>query len=282
MRKDEALMQFERVLKLRRLSPNTIKMYMYYVSLFLNSTNKADVLDCDLNDAQSFVAELIDVHSYRPLSANVAICAVNYFFDSVLNIFFSRRQFPFLKYPEFNPFLFSKDQIVRLLDTGDVRLRLIILLGFDCGLWVSEVASLRVADIDSKKMLIRIPCSKRGKSRNVKLSDACLTALRKYWLLYRPDYWMFPGRNADVHVTADTVRYWFNKYVSKFDFYTSEIHFHCLRHTFATCMLDNGCDIFLLKDLLGHSSLISTARYVHLSTRAVQQASSLSDAWGIQ
>lgn len=282
MRKDEALMQFERVLKLRHLSPNTVKMYLYYVSQFLESTGKDDALDCDLNDAQSFVIELIDVRGYKPLSANLVICAVNYFYDAVLNKVFSRRQFPYLNYPQFDPFLFSKEQIISLLNTRDVRLRLIIMLGIDCGMRVSEVASIRVSDIDSQRMLIYIHQSKRNKSRYVALSDACLMALREYWKVYRPDYWMFPGRNVNDHVLPDTVRSWFNRYVSQFSFYTSDIHFHCLRHTFATNMLDNGCDIFLLKELLGHSSLISTARYIHLSTRSVQQAPSLSAIWGIR
>ncbi len=281
MTKDEAMMQFERVLKLRRLSPNTVKMYMYYISQFLDYTNKADVMDLDLCDAQSFIIELVRHRDYKPLSANVVICAVNYFCETVLNKVFSRRQFPFLKYPGFDPFLFTKEQIIRLLDTDDVRVRLIIFLGIDCGMRVSEVAALRVCDIDSKKMLVHIHQSKRGKSRNVKLSAACLDALRQYWKFYRPRYWMFPGRTDNSHVITSTVREWFNNYVSKFDFYTNEIHFHCLRHTFATSMLDNGCDIFLLKDLLGHSSLNSTARYVHLSTRSVSQAISLSDIWGI-
>lgn len=282
MTKDEAKMQFERVLKLRRLSPHTIKMYMYYISQFLDCAGKADAMDIDLSDAQSFIIELVEHRGYKPLSANVVICAVNYFCETVLNKIFSRRQFPFLKYPGFDPFLFTKDQIIRLLNTTDVRIRLVILLGIDCGMRVSEVAALRICDIDSDNMLIHIHQSKRGKSRNIKLSDACLNALRQYWLVYRPHYWMFPGKAADKHILPDSVRYWFNTYISKFDFYSSDIHFHCLRHTFATSMLNSGCDIFLLKELLGHSSLNSTARYVHLSTRSVTQASSLSDIWGIQ
>lgn len=281
MNRDEALMQFERVIKLRNLSPNTIKMYLYYVSEFFEYTGKDDVTLCDLSDAQTFVIHMIEDRGYKPLSANVVIGAVRYFFESVLNIVFSRRQFPFLLYPQFNPFLFTRDQILALLETNDVRLRLVILLGIDCGMRVSEVAALRVCDIDSKNMLIHIHESKRRKSRSVKLSDACLTALRKYWLVYRPEQYLFPGKDGRPHVIPNTVRYWFNCHVRKFDFYTKEVHFHSLRHTFATNMLDNGCDIFLLQKLLGHASLASTARYVHLSTRAVEICFSLSEIWGI-
>lgn len=282
MNRDEALMQFERVMKLRNLSQNTVKMYLYYLSEFFEYIGKDDITQCDLSNAQTFVIHMIEDRGYQPLSTNVVIGAIRYFFDSVLNVVFSHRQFPNLLYPQFNPFLFTREQILALLETNDVRLRLIILLGIDCGMRVSEVASLRICDIDSKNMLIHIHESKRRKSRSVKLSDACLLALRKYWLLYRPKQYLFPGKDSRSHVITNTVRNWFNCHVRKFDFYTGEIHFHSLRHTFATNMLDNGCDIFLLQKLMGHASLASTARYVHLSTRAVELSFSLSEIWGIR
>ena len=282
MNKDEALMRFGYVMKLRNLSPHTIKMYTYYISEFLDSTGKSDVTKCDLSDAQSFIIQLTDERGYKPLSANVVISAVRYFFDAVLNRVFSRRQFPNLIYPGFDPFLFDKDQIIQLLSTNDIRMRLVILLGIDCGLRVSEVASLSVSDVDSKRMVIHIRDSKRHKSRNVKLSSACLSALRHYWLLYRPAYYLFPCKYQNTHVSPATVNYWFKKYVKTFDFYSDNIHFHSLRHSFATNMLDNGCDPLVLKKLMGHSSFTSTSRYIHLSSKAVEMSFSLSDIWNIQ
>ena len=116
----------------------------------------------------------------------------------------------------------------------------------------------------------------------VKLSQACLDALRKYWLLYKPDDYFFPGKKENRHIATATVNDWFNQYIKKFSFYNKSIHYHSLRHTFATNMLENGCDIFLLKKLLGHDSLQSTARYIHMQVSDIESAFSLSDVWGLQ
>ena len=113
------------------------------------------------------------------------------------------------------------------------------------------MAHLRISDIDSKNNLITIHQSKRNKTRVVKLSQACLDVLRKYWLLYRPTDYFFPGKKENRHIATATVNDWFNQYIKKFSFYNKSIHYHSLRHTFATNMLENGCDIFLLKKLLG-------------------------------
>lgn len=276
-------MELDRLMKFRNLSPNTMHMYSYYITKLFEYTDCDDTDNLTPRMAQDHVIYLMNrkKNPYAPRSANVVIGAYRYFFDAVLNIPLSRRMFPNLQLDYDDPYIFTKDQILALLQTGDVRMRAIILLGFDCGLRACETASLRISDIDSKKMLIRIRRSKRRKSRVVKLSDAVLNALRTYWKLYKPDDYFFPSPDHTAHVKPACINRWFFKYLKGFDFFDPQIHYHNLRHTFATNMLDNGCDIFVLKDLMGHSSLATTARYIHLATSSIEEAPSLSNSWGI-
>jgi len=281
MTKEEALQQLEYVLKLRNLSDHTITMYLFFSRRFIDFTQKAEMNDLALRDIQDYTMMMIE-HGDNPKSINVVICAIRYLYESVLNKVYTRRQFPNLRYTHQDPFVFSKEMIQDLLNTPDCRMRLIILLGVDCGFRAAEVAHLRISDIDSKNNLITIHQSKRNKTRVVKLSQACLDVLRKYWLLYRPTDYFFPGKKENSHIATATVNNWFNQYIKKFSFYNKSIHYHSLRHTFATNMLENGCDIFLLKKLLGHDSLQSTAKYIHMQVSDIETAFSLSDVWGLQ
>lgn len=281
MTREEALQQLELVLRLRNLSSSTINMYQFFVRHFIDFTGKEEMNDLTLRDIQDYTLMMIE-RGDNAQSINGVICAVRYLYEAVLDKVYTRRQFPHLRYTHPDPFVFSKEMIRELLNTSDCRIRLIILLGVDCGFRAAEVARLRISHIDSKNNLITIYQSKRNKTRVVKLSQACLDALRKYWLLYKPDDYFFPGRNNNSHIATQTVHDWFQKYIRQFPFYDKSMHYHSLRHTFATNMFDNGCDIFLLKKLLGHDSLQSTARYVHMRVSDIEAAFSLSDVWGLQ
>lgn len=279
MHKDEALQQFTVMMDYRNLSPHTLKMYSFYVSKFLDFFEHKDILTLTVSDAQKYVSSLKD--SYSPQSRNLVVCAIRYFFDVVLEKPMSRRQFPNIRYTPTPYSVFDVDQIEQLISTDDVRLRLFILLGFDCGLRAGEVARLRIKDIDSKNMLLNISSSKRGKSRKVPLSNACLNALRKYWIVYRPEDYLFPGYGSTPHLSPSYINQMFHNHLKTFDFYRPEFCFHSLRHSFATHMLENDCDIFLLKKILGHSSFASTACYIQYKTTDLKNSFSLSDKLGV-
>lgn len=288
MNKSEAITRFKTVLTLRNLSPNTIKMYLMYLSHFIDWLDSDNLNDVQLSHLQNYLLMMLN-RGDSPASVNTALCALRYFSESVLGKVYTRRQLPNITYSEHIPHIFSKDEIIELLNTSDTKLRLIILLGFDCGLRVNEVASLQLRDINSKSMIISIRESKRKRSRNIKMSNAVLQALRSYWKAYHsstqwnPNTYLFPSSNHKClgeHIVPDTVNYWFRNYLKTKSFFSEDIHFHNLRHSFATNMLEMGCDIFLLKKLLGHKSLTSTARYIHYTTSDVESSFSLSDRMG--
>lgn len=283
MNKDEAIVNLNRTLTIRKLAGCTVIMYDMYVRHFLDYCNKDDVTTLKLEDAQEYCLMMLN-RGDAPSSINTCMCALRYFYETVLYKTYTRKQFPNLKYSESIPYLFSKEEIHELLNTTDTRIRLIILLGIDCGFRAGETARIRIGDVDVKRMIITIPNSKRGKTRYVKLSNSVLMALRSYFKVYgdpkrwsKDDYLFKSPRNLNKHIDVNTIRSWFKEYLKTKSFYSKKITYHNLRHSFATKMLEMGCDIFLLKKLLGHSSLASTTRYIHYTTKDVESTFSLSE-----
>lgn len=199
---------------------------------------------------------------------NTVICSLRCFYDAILGRPIPKRLLPNIKYTQNEPKVFTDFEIHLLLTSSDIRMRAWICLGFDCGLRVSEVAKLRIKDIDSDNMLLHIVNSKRDKSRYVKLSQYCLFVLRQYWLTYRPDkdgYLFSSGKSA--HIRPEYISHQFHNLLGKLDIGPDEhMRFHNLRDTFPTNMRKAVCDIFALRKALGHSSLKSTARYISFST----------------
>lgn len=285
MNKDEAFKQFNKVLTIRNLAPRTIHTYNSHLNRFLTWADREDVSSIDLPVIQDYVYHLLEIGN-SPSDVNVAECTIRYFFEAVLGNRISRLQLPKLKYTEAEPYILSKEEIKEILDTDDPRMKLIILLGLDCGLRASETMHLKIGDVDIKRMTISIRKSKGGKSRLVKMSDTLLEAFRNYAKVYfslrdwDEDDYVFPGhfKNRKASITQSVLSRWFKEYLQTKSFFEGKnITYHALRHTFATNMLENGCDVFLLKKLLGHSTFASTSRYIHYTTRDIETAFSLSD-----
>jgi site-specific recombinase XerD len=144
---------------------------------------------------------------------------------------------------------------------------------YSAGLRLSEVCSLRVTDIDSKRMVIHIRQGKGRKDRYVMLSPRLLTLLRSYWKEMRPTNWLFAGNHPDCHINARSV-----SKVCRQAGYDSgllkRVTVRTLRHSFATHLLESGTDVRTIQILLGHRSLQTTARYTHVSNKTINSTSS--------
>ena len=254
MNKDEALNKFTFMMEYRNLSSNTIHMYRWYLSRMFDFYQLEDVSILDVSMAQNYVVHM--KQTYAPASLNAVISAIRYFFDVVLEAPLSRRQFPNILYHPVE-------------------------------ITVGEVARLKVSDIDSKNMLLSIQNSKRGKSRKVPLSNTLLRALREYWIVYKPDKneYLFPAVQSNSktpYINQSYINILFKEYIKNFSFYVPTMRFHNLRDTYATLMLKNGCNIFTLKKLLGHSSFSSTSRYIKYDISDLAQAPVLSSLMEIE
>jgi site-specific recombinase XerD len=165
----------------------------------------------------------------------------------------------------------SPEEVARLLDAAPgLKYKAALSVAYGAGLRATEVISLKVSDIDSKRMVIRVEQGKGGKDRYVMLSPHLLDLLRTWWKAARPRGWLFPGRapaqpmttrqlNRACHAAAQTAE--INKRVS----------LHILRHSFATHLLEQKVDIRIVQVLLGHANLETTTLYTHVATKTISE-----------
>ena len=180
-----------------------------------------------------------------------------------------------LKEPQKLPLTISPDEADRLLATaGSLRVRVMLALGYGCGLRAGEIVRLRAGDIDSAQMVIRVVQSKGRKDRHVMLPQELLMSLRQWWKVRPTRYdadvparerWLFPGRRRGKHLTTRQLNRLFHETIAAAGI-TKPLSLHSLRHSFATQLHENGTDIRDIQALLGHSKLDTTARYTRVAT----------------
>ena len=216
----------------------------------------------------------------QPQSINCSVSALRFFFTVTLDRPDLSRRFVIVRYAQKLPTVLSVEEVGRLLEMAPgPKHRAALGTAYGAGLRVSEVAALKVGDIDSTRMLIRVAQGKGRKDRNAMLSPQLLELLRLWWRegkrrgVMLPGGWLFPGRNAlepistrqlnrAVHEAAEAAG--IKKRVSP----------HTLRHSFATHLLEQDVDIRVIQVLLGHSKLDTTALYARVATKTIRAVTS--------
>jgi site-specific recombinase XerD len=150
------------------------------------------------------------------------------------------------------------------------KYRALLITCYASGLRVGEACRLRIDDIDSQRMLLRVRDGKGGKERLTLLSPRLLDVLRHYWLIDKPRRWLFPGQVTGQPINPASVRLVLREAASKAGI-TRHFTAHSLRHSFATHLLDAGTDLVLIQALLGHHSIRTTSRYTHVSSQRLQK-----------
>lgn len=260
------LEQLYQDMRLRAYSDHTQDVYGRAVRCFLNFSGKS-VEALNEQDVRNYVLHLMG-GSLSKGSINTYQAAIRFFFGVTLNRAMNYLQMPRLKEDKALPEILSREEIARLLDRCEKpKHKAIFALAYGSGLRVSEICALRVQDIDSKQMRVFVRNSKRDKDRYTILSRQCLGFLRDYWRSFRPNHpegLLFPGWRNLTSITDKAVNDALKKWLRAADI-TRNVSMHSLRHAFATHLLENGTDIFTIKELLGHSSISSTTVYLHLA-----------------
>jgi site-specific recombinase XerD len=170
------------------------------------------------------------------------------------------------------PVVLSREEVAKFLAAPMcLKHRAFLTCVYACGLRSSEAIGLRAQDIDSQRMLVNLNQAKGYKDRVVPLSPRLLVLLRQYWKQYRPQVWLFPGRSGDQPLQGASARHACRKVAQRAGL-TKRVTLHCLRHSFATHLLDSGTDVRVIQRLLGHSCLSTTARYTYVSVQKLQEA----------
>jgi site-specific recombinase XerD len=194
------------------------------------------------------------------------------------------RKMSTVRQPRKLPVVLSPDEVRRLLEaTTSVKYKAALATAYGAGLRASEVTHLRVTDIDSQRMVIRVEQGKGSKDRNAMLSPALLALLRHWWRVAQAQRrmlkggWLFPGQNPVNPLTTRQLRRAMEASV-KLAGLDKRVSLHSLRHAFATHLLEQGVDIRLIQVLLGHKKLETTATYSHVATCTLRDTHSPLDA----
>jgi len=185
------------------------------------------------------------------------------------------------------PVVLSRDEVARLLNaTTCLKHQAALSVAYGAGLRVAEVAALKVTDVDSERMLLRVERGKGGRYRNAMLPADLLTLLREWWKAGRqqgvmhPQGWLFPGQNAMKPISTRHLHRIVVEAAQAAEI-TKRVGPHTMRHSFATHLLEDGVDIRVIQALLGHARLDTTALYTKVATRTVRAVISPLDKLGI-
>ena len=166
------------------------------------------------------------------------------------------------------PPIMSPEEIKCLFDTiKNLKHRCVLMMLYSTGMRISEVANCKIADIDSKIMRVKVVQGKGAKDRFTILSQAVLLELRAYYIIYKPTVYLFNGSKAGEKYSLRSIQHLMQKALLNIGLADKNYTVHTIRHSFATHLVDNGVDLHTVKELMGHSSLQTTMRYLHLTAK---------------
>ncbi len=251
-------------LRVRNLAENTQRSYLQAVTGLAQYYHRSpDQLSA--HEVQDYLLYLSQERHLAWKSCNTIRHGLRFFYRVTLDRPATEFYLPCAKEPSKLPQILSHEEIVRLFTvTTNRKHRALLMTTYAGGLRASEVTHLRVTDIDSARMCIRVEQGKGRKDRYVPLAPRLLTQLRDYWREQRPPHWLFPGTQIDQPMSRDGAWHIYVKARDRAGI-TKAGGLHLLRHCFATHLLEAGTELVVIQRLLGHASIRSTLRYLHLA-----------------
>lgn len=251
-------------LRIRNFSPHTQRAYIRYVARFARHFGRSpDQLGPE--HIRAFQVHLANAGASYATLTQVA-SALRFLYRVTLQKDCVVERIPYPKPERHLPSVLSRDDVIKLLGSPrNIKHRAIMTACYAAGMRVSEVTHLRVCDIDSKRMVIRIHQGKGKKDRMVPLSSTLLEVLREYWRVARPRDWLFPGKKPDQPITRRSAQRVCERAREAVGL-GGKVSMHTLRHSFATHLLEAGTNVRTIQLLLGHASLSTTATYTHVAT----------------
>lgn len=251
-------------MELRAFAQRTREAYLNWVIELARHTHTGPE-QLDATDLERFLLHLLRERRLAPATCNQALQALRFLWCVVLKRPDIVVDLPNPRIPQRLPLILSRAEVARIIGAAcNLRNRAVLMTTYAAGLRVSEVCHLRVADIDSERMALRVEQGKGARDRYSLLPPQLLETLRLYWRTYRPRVWLFPQRHADIPVEPGQAQKWFYAARDKAGI-AKRVGIHSLRHAFATHLLEAGVDLRTIQALMGHSGISSTMRYLHLA-----------------
>ena len=261
-------------LKLKKYANNTVRSYVSRFENFINYYKDIDLIDLNENDVRIYLQKLIDEERSNSY-INISINAIKFYYEMVLgmpNRFYSierpRKEFKL-------PKVLSKEEVFSIIEnTNNIKHRCIVSLLYSAGLRRSELLNLKIENIDSKRMLIKVKQAKGNKDRNTVLNQSVLEDLRKYYKINSPKTYLFEGNLPGKKYSTSSVLKIVSQAAEKAGI-RERVSPHMLRHSFATHLLENGTDLRYIQLLLGHNSTKTTEIYTHVATNTFTEIKDL-------
>ena len=280
------LKTYREMISLRGLTDHTIKSYSTYISAYLkylDSHLAKDPHDVTWEELRSFVFWLQHERNLSDRTMNACISQLRFFTTYVLHKPWDPYQLPMRRFNSYLPFVPTKDEVNTFISTiTDLKVKAMVSLLYSSGLRIGEVCRLKYDDIERSTMRIHITHGKNRSDRYAILSKQALDILTQYWFAYgKPMDWLFPKQFKKSDKPIDT--FFLSRKIYQHEEVLGWPHrftCHSFRHAFGTHSYENGTDLLVLKTLLGHKSLASTAIYVSLSTKTLSSAVSPFDTLG--
>jgi len=255
--------EMETRLRLRGLSERTIGTYLREVRFIAEFFHKSpDQLSTA--EMQTYFMYLITERKLSRSKIITAHAGLRFFVERTLERPWQALALPTMLKEKKLPISLSKEKILKIFAcVENVKYRNIVQVIYSSGARLSEALNLRIQDIDSAKMMIRIKAGKGKKDRYTILGKKALVELREYWTQQKPKFYLFPGRTQQKPITPRHVQYAFQAARKKAGI-REHATMHTLRHSFAVHLLESGCDIVQIQRLLGHSSIMTTIHYLRM------------------
>jgi site-specific recombinase XerD len=260
------LKQFQKDITIKGFSKKTQSAYINCISVFLREQNSQQL---NSNAIKDFLFILINERNLSNSTIRIYYSAIKFLFAYTLGKKWELEKIPQIKQKRKLPSFFTFKEIEKLLrNANNIKHKAMLMIIYSSGLRVSECSNLKINDITRHNMRLKISQAKGFKDRYTILSETCLLYLENYWRAYRPQLWLFPGRNQTKPLSVRAIQHAFYLAKKKAGIIKAG-GVHCLRHSFATHFLEAGGGVFQLQKLLGHKKLKTTLVYVHLSEEKI-------------
>jgi integrase/recombinase XerD len=269
--------KFMQQMLLKGYSQRTIRTYVSLLASFSKSYHCSPEL-VSIDQIRDYIQENITAGQRSKSWVNQLISALKLLYCDVLKRDWSPLDIPRPRHDKKLPVVLSRSEVQKVITAHkNIKHKTILLTTYSAGLRLSEVCHLKITDIDSSRMLIRVNHSKGNKDRYTILSPVTLTMLRIYYKKYRPTSWLFEGTLKGTSISDRTVSKVFKNALDKSKI-NRQVGIHCLRHSFATHLLEQGVALPVIQQMLGHKSLKTTSGYLHVQQYSIQGVKSPVDS----
>jgi integrase/recombinase XerD len=257
-------------MELKNLSKRTIDTYLKCVKSFVIYYGKPPE-SMDHEAIRNYLYYLLKEKNSSQATINQSYSALKFFYQTTLGRDWDTLKIPRSRRIKKLPVVLSKQEIITIFSKiRNLKHRALLMTIYSGGLRLAEAINLKVADIDSQRMMIRVYQGKGNKDRYTLLGKRALDILRTYWKVYHPKEWLFPSYKKDQPIGPSSVQKVFHEALIKTRI-QKKVSVHTLRHSFATHLLEQGVEIPYIQNLLGHSDSRTTSIYLHVARKKLTE-----------